>query len=187
MVKRRTVTQEKVIETAVALANEVGDAHAITLKQVADALDIKVPSLYNHVKGAAGLLAALRHEGQRLLLRQLRDGAFGLSGEAALTAVAHSYRQFAHQNRGIYMITQQAPAKDDAIAQQNATEMIQLFSLLLASYNLEGDGLIHAIRGYRALLHGFVSLEMAQGFGLPLDVDESFATLVETYLAGLSG
>jgi AcrR family transcriptional regulator len=37
---------------------------------------------------------------------------------------------------------------------------------------------LHAIRALRAMLHGFVALEAAGGFGLPLDLDESYRRMV---------
>jgi len=40
-------------------------------------------------------------------------------------------------------------------------------------------------RGPRSLLHGFVSLETGGGFGLPLDLDESFRRLLQVFMAGL--
>jgi hypothetical protein len=35
-------------------------------------------------------------------------------------------------------------------------------------------------------MHGFVALEAGQGFGIPLDLDESYARLVATLDHGLS-
>ena len=49
---------------------------------------------------------------------------------------------------------------------------------------LTEDGL-HAVRGLRSVVHGFASLEVAGGFGLPLDLDESFRRLVEMFIGGL--
>jgi hypothetical protein len=48
-----------------------------------------------------------------------------------------------------------------------------------------GDDAVHAVRGLRALVHGFVTLETAGGFGFPLDRDESFRRLLATFAAGL--
>ena len=45
---------------------------------------------------------------------------------------------------------------------------------------------IHAIRGLRSMVHGFLSLEMAGGFGLPVDLDASFHWLINLFIAGLS-
>src|SRR6266705_1677878 len=40
----------------------------------------------------------------------------------------------------------------------------------LAAYQLPEDAAIHVVRGLRSLVHGFATLEVAGGFGLPLDV-----------------
>ena len=45
---------------------------------------------------------------------------------------------------------------------------------------------IHAIRALRSTVHGFAALEIAGGFGIPLDVDKSFDWLVSALLKGLS-
>jgi hypothetical protein len=44
---------------------------------------------------------------------------------------------------------------------------------------------LHAVRGLRSLVHGFATLEVAGGFGMPLDIDESFRRLVELLISGL--
>ena len=43
------------------------------------------------------------------------------------------------------------------------------------------------MRILRSLVHGFASLEIAGGFGLALDVEESFRRLVAMYIAGFDG
>ncbi len=46
-------------------------------------------------------------------------------------------------------------------------------------------GTIHMVRILRSALHGFVSLELGQGFGLPLDLDETFRRLLDLIVTGL--
>ncbi|MGA1836129.1 WHG domain-containing protein [Herbiconiux sp. 11R-BC] len=58
---------------------------------------------------------------------------------------------------------------------------------VLAGFGLEGDDAIDATRGLRSLLHGFVALEAAGGFGLPADVDRSFDRLVDAFIRSLPG
>jgi hypothetical protein len=58
---------------------------------------------------------------------------------------------------------------------------------VLAGYGLEGQEALHATRAIRSALHGFALLEAEQGFGMPLDVDESFAALVAVLDRGLRG
>ena len=63
-------------------------------------------------------------------------------------------------------------------------DLVQTLLLVLASCGLQGDDALHMVRGFRAVLHGFVMLETAGGFGLPLDREESFARLVGAYVQG---
>ena len=100
----RDLTKEKVVQKAVELANELGDVHQLKLKDLAAALNIKVPSLYNHIQGSAGLIDALRIHALIQLDECLRDAMAGKIGEEALVAAAQSYRIFAHANPGIYQL-----------------------------------------------------------------------------------
>jgi hypothetical protein len=56
----------------------------------------------------------------------------------------------------------------------------------LRGYDLRGDAAIHAVRIIRAALHGFVTLEAGGGFGLPLDLDHSFAQMIHVLDRGLA-
>ena len=56
---------------------------------------------------------------------------------------------------------------------------------VMASFGLEGGDAVHAVRGLRSVVHGFATLEISGGFGMPLDLDESFVRLVDLFIAGL--
>ena len=78
-----------------------------------------------------------------------------------------------------------APGPEDAELQAAAQEVLDVVLAALATYGLRGDDALHATRGLRSLLHGFVALELAGGFGLPLDLDESFHRLLRVFIQGL--
>lgn len=63
--------------------------------------------------------------------------------------------------------------------------MVEIGLAVVGSYGLHGEDGLHAVRGLRSVVHGFASLEVAGGFGLPLDCDESFRRLVEMLTLGL--
>lgn len=186
MVKRRRLNREKVVERAAALANAAGAADEVTLTALAAALDIRVPSLYNHIDGLEDLQHALAVYGAQQLSGRLRAAASGKVGRAALLAIAAAYRRFAHEQPGVYPLTIRAPALDDEALTAPAQELLQMLLLVLASFGLQGAAALHAVRGLRSLLHGFVALEAAEGFKMPLDRDESFGRVVNTYLDGLA-
>jgi AcrR family transcriptional regulator len=186
VIKQRRLNRERVVETAAEMADAAGSVEAVTLTALAAALDIRVPSLYNHVASLDDLRHALTAYGMQKLLDRLRVAAVGYVGRDALMRMADAYRSFAHEHPGIYPLTTRAPEPDDTALAMLAQEWVQMLLLLFASMGLQGDDALHAVRGLRALLHGFVALEAAHGFKMPLDLDTSFHRVVAIYLDGLT-
>jgi AcrR family transcriptional regulator len=184
MASRKHIDRQRVVEVSIALA----DAHgfeAVTLASVADQLGIRIPSLYNHVSGLAGLRYAMTLWGVRQLGEHMRRAAVGKAGDDALISLAHAYRAFAHAHPGIYPATQRAPTPDEPDLAAASGEVVEIVLAVLSPYGFSPDGGLHMIRGLRSLLHGFVDLEIRGGFGLALDRDESFRQLVQLYIEGL--
>ncbi len=186
MPKRRWLNHDLVIARAAALADEAGAVEAVSLTALAKALDVRPPSLYNHIDSLDDLRRGMALLGLRQLTDALRLAAAGLAGWEALAAMAQAYRRFAHAHPGLYPLTIRAPEPDDEELSAKAQELLQVLLLVMASVGLQGDEALHAIRGFRAVLHGFVSLEAAEGYKMPLDRGESFRRLVKAYLEGIS-
>jgi hypothetical protein len=79
-----------------------------------------------------------------------------------------------------------APATDDPEHQAAASETVDVVYAVLRAWDLDGDDAVHAARAFRSTVHGFVALEAAGGFGIPVDRDESFDRLVATLAGGLA-
>lgn len=186
MAKRRRLDRAAVVAQAAALADAAGSVQNVSLANLAAALHIRSPSLYNHIAGLDDLHRELALFALQQLLIRLRAAAAGQVGRDALMALAAAYRRFAQERPGIYPLTLRAPGSDDAALISLAQELLQLLLLIFASIGVQGDDALHAIRGLRALLHGFTTLEAAEGFKMPLDLDESFRRLMTAYLAGLT-
>lgn len=173
-----------VVRAAAALADGEG-LEAVTLARLAAELGVRSPSLYNHVAGQEGVRRELALYGVRELGRRLERAAVGKAGDEALRAVAHAYRAFAHEHPGLYAATLRAPAPDDAALSAASEDLLAVIMAIFAGFGLTGDDALHATRALRSVTHGFVALEAAGGFGLPLDLDESYRRLVDTFIAGL--
>lgn len=185
MAKRRRLNRDRVVEAAAAMADEAGRPDAVTLTALADRLGVRTPSLYNHVDSLDDMHHAMAVLGVRRLINSVRDAAAGKIGREALLAIAGAYRQFAHDHPGIYPLTIHAPDPAEETLTALAQELLQILLLVFASIGLEEDDALHAIRGFCAVLHGFVALEAADGFRLSLDRDESFDRLIMAYLEGI--
>ena len=186
MVKKRRLNREIVVAVAARLANEAGSFSSLTLAGLAAALDVRTPSLYNHIANLEDLQAALALHGLRQLLAAIRKVTLGKTGREAVLAIAHSYRAVALANPGIYELMLRAPTPDQTSLHEVSEQLVQHILLVLTAYGLEGEAALHAVRGVRSLAHGFVSLELAGGFGLDLSREESYTRLVETFLHGLA-
>ncbi|MDQ6774707.1 MAG: WHG domain-containing protein, partial [Actinomycetota bacterium] len=158
---------------------------AVTLARVAESLGVRPPSLYHHVNGHKGLMRAIALRGLSELTASLQRAALGRAGAEALRATAHAYRSYAHAHPGAYAATLRAPAPGDAEHEEAGGAAAGVMVAVLRAWHLEDEEIIHAVRGIRSALHGFVSLEAAGGFALPLDLDRSFERLIETLAAGL--
>lgn len=181
---RAGLDRDVVVQAAAGLYDASGGA-GVTLKDVAERLGVKTPSLYNHIRGQDELLRALALYGVQRLGQCISRAAIGKSGDSAVLATAEAYRAFAHNHPGIYALTQRAPAADDVSLHKASEDILHVLHLVLLDYELSEVDEVHAIRALRSLVHGFVSLEISGGFGLPVDVDESFRVLMKMFVRGL--
>jgi AcrR family transcriptional regulator len=181
---RAGLSSEAVVAAAAQLADAEG-LQALTLAALAARLGVRAPSLYAHVAGLEDLRERLAARAAAELADALQAAAAGRAGTEALSAVAHAYRCYARRHQGTYEALQRAARSPEGEAQAQATRVLEVVLAALRAYRLEGEDAIHAVRAIRAALHGFVSLEAEQGFGLALSTEDSFEALVAMLDAGL--
>lgn len=184
MVRKAGLNEAIVVRAAVDLIDQEGPG-ALSLARLADRLGVRSPSLYKHITGLEGLLQGIAVWGAQELARRMSKSAVGKSGDEAVLAIAQAYRDFAKDHPGIYPLLVQAPDPSQAALEAASVEILAIIHAVLAPFGLGERESLHAIRGLRSLVHGFVSMETAGGFGMPLDIDESFHYLMERYLQGL--
>ena len=188
MPRKERLDKEIVVQAAAKLVNDEG-LEALSLRRLADELGIQTPSLYNHVNGLPGLYRELALLSVRSLVDCMTEAALGKAGPAAVMAVAQAYRDFIKESPGLYMASlrvNQTAIRDDLELQAAEDRAVQVVVAVVASFGLKGEDAIHAVRGLRSVVHGFATLEIAGGFGMPLDCDESFRRLVKMLIRGLS-
>jgi AcrR family transcriptional regulator len=184
MSRRAGLDQATVVEAAVKLIDEEG-IEQLSLGRLAERLGIRTPSLYNHVAGLSGLKHDLALYCLHDLLDRILHATVGKARAEAIFALANAYRAYAGEAPGRYALTLQAPDPADQEVQAIAQQIVDVIRAVLAPYGLSEEDAIHAIRGLRSLVHGFISLEVAGGFGMPVDQDASFHWLINLYIAGL--
>jgi AcrR family transcriptional regulator len=177
------------LDQVVAAATEVADRdglEAVTLARVAEMLGVRSPSLYSHVEGLAGLRRAMALDAAERLGTHITDAIRDRGGAEALTALAHAYRDFARAHPGLYatMLPTPSQAEDAEVYRAFAAPVVGI-ATVLSGLGVAEESAVSIVRGFRSAIHGFVSLEAAGGFGLPQDIDQSFATLVRVFIAGI--
>ncbi len=187
MANKAGLDRARVLKEAARLVDSEG-LEGLALGALAEHLGIRTPSLYHYVAGLPGLQRELALMAHRLLAERLARAAIGKAQDEAIMAVAGAFRDFIKQHPGLYALTVRsallADAPDDDM-ERAQTEVLAVLSAVMASYHLDGEDAIHAIRALRSIGHGFATLEAAGGFGIALDLDESYHRLVRMYLAGL--
>ena len=182
---RAGLTQDRLVAEAEQIADSVG-LHRLTLAALADQVGVKQPSLYKHIEGMDELQRRISIRAKIELVTVLGRAAVGRSRGDAIEAIAKAYRTWAHEHPGRYAAAQRAPRAGDADDEVASSAVVQVVADVLAGFNLAGDDAIDAIRALRSTLHGFVSLEAAGGFGLPVDVDRSYDRLVSGFVTAVS-
>ncbi|MFJ8040608.1 TetR/AcrR family transcriptional regulator [Kitasatospora sp. NPDC096147] len=159
---RAGLSAERLTLAGAELADEVG-FDEVTVSALARRFDVKVASLYSHVRNSQDL----RERIALLALAELADrGSAALAGRAgkdALTALANVYRDYAREHPGRYAAAQLRLSPEAAAASAGARHA-ELTRAVLRGYRLEGPDQTHAVRLMGSLFHGYVTLELGGGF-----------------------
>lgn len=177
---RAGLTPEVVAIEAARVADDCG-FDRLTLAAVAARLGVRLPSLYKHVGGLDQLRTAVATAALSELAQALEVAVMGRSGIDALGSLADAYRSYAARRPGAYAATLRAPDPQDTEHVAAAGRVLHVVLATVAGFHLRGDDAIDAVRGLRALLHGFVAIEAAGGYQMAQDLDRSFRSLVDSY------
>ncbi|MFD9443496.1 TetR/AcrR family transcriptional regulator [Streptomyces sp. NPDC060006] len=159
---RAGLTTERLVQAGAELADEVG-FDQVTVSALARQFDVKVASLYSHLKNSQDLRTRIA----LLALEELADrGAAALAGRAgkdALTALANVYRDYAVEHPGRYAAAQ-LRLTPEAAAASAGSRHAQMTRAILRGYDLTEPDQTHAVRLLGSVFHGYVSLELGGGF-----------------------
>jgi AcrR family transcriptional regulator len=182
--KKRNLTGDAVLAAIVETAEKQG-FEALSIRDLAEKLGVKPPSLYNYISGLDDTRRQLARFALEKLEAALRDTALGYTCADALRKIARAYRRFAQSRPELYKAFIACPSFDDAGIGEAKQAVAGTFYQVLEPYRLDHEAKIHFTRCFRSALHGFVSLESAGFFKNDLDVEKSFETLIKTSLAPL--
>lgn len=183
---RNGLNKERVVEAAAALVEKCGAA-GFTMRQLAETLNVKTASLYNHVSSMEELLMDVCAYALHLQWEAEMGAIAHKHGEEAIQTLMTAYRSFAQQHREIYRLVMRMAAQTDGLTEASRW-LVEPFLQVLADYTLSEQERFHWQRVLRAVAHGFVAQEDAGFFAhLPADVDESYRMAVACCMNELKG
>ncbi|KDN17564.1 TetR/AcrR family transcriptional regulator [Amycolatopsis rifamycinica] len=159
---RAGLTTERVVRAGAELADEVGFEH-VTPSELARRFDVKVASLYSHVKNAHDLRTKIALLALDELAERAAAALAGRAGRDALVAFADVYRDYAREHPGRYAAAQLRLDPETAAASAGPRHA-EMMRAILRGYDLTGPDETHAVRLLGSVFHGFVSLETQGGF-----------------------
>jgi AcrR family transcriptional regulator len=181
---RLGLNRSLVIGTASKMADRNG-LDTISIASLAAELNVKPPSLYNHIESIDAVLDELTLLSARQLLEHSREAIMGRSGEAAIRSLAESQRVYAKKHPALYFASLRSLHGRGEKMESIANEYLSVFLAVLREYGFEGSDALHIVRCLRAAVTGFIQLELRGGFGLPLDSEESFQCLIDFLILGI--
>ncbi|MEV1142327.1 WHG domain-containing protein [Micromonospora sp. NPDC049799] len=175
---RAGLSRERLIRAAAELADEVG-FDQVTASALARRFDVKVASLYSHVKSSGDLRTGIALFALDELADRAADAVAGRAGKAALTALANVYRDYAREHPGRYAATQFRLDPQTAAASAGRRHA-QMTRAILRGYDVPEPDETHAVRLLGSVFHGYIGLEMGGGFSHSApDTEETWSRVLD--------
>jgi AcrR family transcriptional regulator len=159
---RAGLTPDRLILAGADLADEAGFEN-VTLSALARRFDVRVASLYAHVKNSQDLKTGIALLALEELADRAADALAGRSGKDALVAFANVYRDYARAHPGRYTAARFRLDPETAAASAGVRHS-RMTRAILRGYALTEPDETHAVRLIGSVVHGYVSLEEAGGF-----------------------
>ncbi|GAB2672400.1 TetR-like C-terminal domain-containing protein [Saccharopolyspora gloriosae] len=180
---RAGLTTERLTRAGAELADEVG-FDQVTVSELARRFDVKVASLYSHVKSSPDLKTNIALLALEELADRVAAALAGRAGKDALAAFADAYRDYAREHPGRYAAAR-LPLDHETAAASAGVRHAQMTRAILRGYDLDGDDQTHAVRLLGSVFHGYVSLESSGGFSHSAPASEETWTRIVDALDAL--
>ncbi|MYR46030.1 TetR/AcrR family transcriptional regulator [Streptomyces sp. SID5910] len=176
---RAGLTPERLTRAGAELADEVG-FDQVTLSALARRFDVKVASLYSHLKNSQELRTRIALFALEELADRAAAALAGRAGKDALAAFADVYRDYAREHPGRYDAARLRLDPETAAASAGVRHA-RMTRAILRGYDIAEPDQTHAVRMLGSVFHGYVSLELAGGFShTAVDSQESWAWLLDS-------
>lgn len=181
---KNNISDELIIETSARIANKVG-LDNLSLKIIAEELNIKSPSLYNHISSLNEIKSQLMVYGWKQIEEKMIDSAVGVSGYEALRNMCNVFYDYATNNKGIFTAMLWYNKYESDEKENATTRLFNMLFKIMKSLNITDENINHIIRTLRGFLEGFSLLVNNNAFGNPISIKESFDLSLEIIMNGI--
>lgn len=178
------VTKAAVIQAASDIADKDG-LNNVSLKVVAERLNIRTPSLYNHIDSLEDLLREIAHSGMRAMNESMTQAAIGKTGDAAIKSVGIEYLNYMIKHSGVYETIQWATWHGNEETGEIFGNYLSLLTTLIHSCGFNSDSTNEILNIITGFLHGYTTLQLRYAFSEPDRVRNELNTALDTLLAGV--
>jgi AcrR family transcriptional regulator len=177
--KGKTLTPQDILDVAIILLETQGVAD-FSINQLARALAIKPPSLYNHFAGDENLRRSIRLEGwKRIAEHCLPDIQSNDHPVDLIRRTAAKCRDFAVENPALYLFTVQHPfPQSDIEFSPILHHIIDVYVTILTPFGIGKEETLHAARLLHSSIHGFLLNEILGFFPEAVSMETSFEWMV---------
>lgn len=163
---------------------EAEGLEGLTMQAVAVAVGVRAPSLYKRVRGRAELVHLVANDVATELAVHLDGATRAADPRQNLRAMAEAHRAFARSHPRAYGLLFAGLPDDWRVDPELNARVSAVVIRVTAALAGDRHGL-EAARTVVAWAHGFVTMELADGFRLGPDVDGAFAYGVDRISAAI--
>lgn len=181
--KGQSLTKNDVVLAALYCLETEGEK-SLGINRVARELNIKPPSIYNHISNNEELRICVAIEGWKKLYNYLISSNLPCEKkEDSIKVLLNSFRKFAHENKDLYLVISNTSIDQTRLDfLEVSKKFFDLFDKILSQFNISKREQIHVLRLLRSTSHGFIMLEIQNQFELPTNINESYDFIISSTL-----
>jgi AcrR family transcriptional regulator len=177
--KGKTLSPQDILDVAIILLETQGVSD-FSINQLARALAIKPPSLYNHFAGDEDLRRSIRLEGWKRIVECLPEIQSNDHPVELIRRTAGCYREFAIENPALYLFTvQHSFPRSDWEFSRAFEQICDLFVTILTPFGLGKEETLREARLLYATIQGLLMNEILGTFTPGLATESGFDWAIE--------
>lgn len=182
---RQGLNRQALVQAAAELIAQRG-MRDFSMRELAQHMNVKTASLYNHVESMDALLADVARWVIGKLVDEMRAAVSGKTGAQAVRELAQAYMRFGRQHYEWYKLIISLPLLGDAALAECPKPIVDVIMDVLRGFDLSEEMCMHQQRILRSIMHGFLSQQAHGGFShFPVDVKQSYDMAIAGFIAAL--